>query len=148
MEITGKIVQILPLQEGVSKAGNPWKKQQWILEFMSGQYPRQVCLQAFGSDKVDRMQMEIGKTYTVSFDPESREFNGRWYTDLNAWACREAADAMPGNSNFGPATAPGTAPIPGAAPAPAAPAAAYPGSDPFAAAPAMPAAEPTDDLPF
>ena len=57
MEIEGKIIRDLPLQEGVSRAGNPWKKKEWVLETF-GQYPRQVCFHFFG-DRVDSNPLRI-----------------------------------------------------------------------------------------
>ena len=96
MELEGTLVQILPLQEGVSKqSGNPWKKQQWILE-TDGQYPRRVMFQAFNA-RIDNLHLEIGKRYVISLDAESREFNGRWYTDIRAWKAEggNAAGAGP-----------------------------------------------------
>ena len=83
MELIGKIIQVLPLQEGVSKAGNAWKKQEYILETLGTQYPRKVCFNLFG-DNVDKFPMQVGQDVTVSIDLESREFNGRWYTDVRA----------------------------------------------------------------
>ena len=79
MELVGRIVQILPLRTGTSKAGNPWKVQEYILETLGTQYPRKVCFELFG-DNVDKFPMQIGQDVTVSIDIESREFNGRWYT--------------------------------------------------------------------
>ena len=67
MELIGKIVQVLPLQEGVSKAGNPWKKQEYILETLGTQYPRKVCFNLFG-DNVDKFPMQVGQDVTVSTD--------------------------------------------------------------------------------
>ena len=86
MEIEGKIIRDLPLQEGVSRAGNPWKKKEWVLETF-GQYPRQVCFHFFG-DRVDSNPLRIGESYAISYDIESREYNGRWYTDIRAFASR------------------------------------------------------------
>ena len=146
MELIGKIIQILPLQEGVSKAGNPWKKQEYILETLGTQYPRKVCFNLFG-DNVDKFPMQVGQDVTVSIDIESREFNGRWYTDVRAW------NVLNGVQLAG-------APAPGFAAAPAQPVAPAPAPG-FASAPAQPApqaapAQPTavaaptaaDDLPF
>ena len=84
MELIGKIIQVLPLQSGTSKAGNAWKKQEYILETLGTQYPRKVCFNLFG-DNVDKFPMQVGQDVTVSIDIESREFNGRWYTDVRAW---------------------------------------------------------------
>ena len=86
---------MLPLQEGVSRAGNPWKKQEYVLE-TEEQYPRKVCFNLFG-DKVDQYPAAIGDDVTVSFDLESREFNGRWYTDVRAWKIEKSAPAAQGH---------------------------------------------------
>ena len=83
LEITGTIIQIQPLQEGTSKSGNAWKKQDCVLE-TDAQYPRKVCFNLFG-DNVDRFPVQVGQKVTVSIELESREFNGRWYTDVRAW---------------------------------------------------------------
>ena len=146
MELIGKIIQILPLQEGVSKAGNPWKKQEYILETLGTQYPRKVCFNLFG-DNVDKFPMQVGQDVTMSIDIESREFNGRWYTDVRAW------NVLNGVQLAG-------APAPGFAAAPAQPVAPAPAPG-FASAPAQPAPQaapaqpspaaiptPADDLPF
>ena len=133
MELIGKIIQALPLQEGVSKAGNAWKKQEYILETLGTQYPRKVCFNLFG-DNVDKFPMQVGQDVTVSIDLESREFNGRWYTDVRAW------NVLNGVQLAG-------APAPGFATAPTQPTPATPPAQP---AQASPVAAPTaaDDLPF
>lgn len=87
MELNGKIILDLPMQTGTSKAGNPWKKKEWVLETF-GTYPRKVKFHIFG-DRADAIRFEVGKDYTVSFDLESREFNGRWYTDVSVFAARD-----------------------------------------------------------
>lgn len=96
MEIKGRIIHILPLQEGVSKAGNPWKKQEYVLETLD-QYPKKVCFDLFG-DKADQYRAEIGDEVVLSFDIESREYQGRWFTSIRGWkldkAVAEAAPAM------------------------------------------------------
>ncbi len=100
MEIVGKIVQVLPAQEGVSKStGNPWKIQSYILETLE-QYPRKVCFEIFGEDRIKNNPCEIDQIVTVSFDIESREFNGRWYTSIRAWRVQpqaQSAEPMTGN---------------------------------------------------
>ncbi len=112
MEIVGKIVQVLPAQEGVSKStGNPWKIQSYILETLE-QYPRKVCFEIFGEDRIKNNPCEIDQIVTVSFDIESREFNGRWYTSIRAWRVQQgdttanAADqpVVPGAPVAAPAT--------------------------------------------
>jgi hypothetical protein len=58
MEITGKIIQVLPLQSGTSARGE-WKKQEFILE-TEEQYPRKVCISCWG-DKVDVSNLKEGE---------------------------------------------------------------------------------------
>lgn len=126
MEIQGKIIQALPLQQGTSKAGNPWKKQEYVLETFDA-YPKKVKFDFFG-DRVDQFQLSVGDTVTVSYDLESREFNGRWYTDVRAWKAEKNQPATSvGESNPAPYGAP-----------------ADPVADPFE----VPAADSSDDLPF
>ena len=83
LNISGIVLNILPLQSGTSKAGNPWQKQDFILD-AQGQYPRKVCVCLFG-DNVEKFPLQVGQSVTASVDIESREFNGRWYTDVRAW---------------------------------------------------------------
>ncbi len=82
MEVKGKVEQLLPLQTGMGKKG-PWKKQEFILETQS-QYPKKVCFSIWG-DKVDQFNLAVGEVISVSVDLESREYNGRWYTEARAW---------------------------------------------------------------
>jgi hypothetical protein len=82
MQLTAKLKQLLPLQYGTGKNGE-WRKQDIIVE-TDGQYPKKVCISIWG-DKINAQQLEIGNTIAIDFDAESREFSGRWYTDLKAW---------------------------------------------------------------
>lgn len=82
MEITGKIIQLLPAQTGQGKNGT-WKKQEFILETLDT-YPKKVCIEVWG-DKIDVTRFPLGTNLVASFDVESREFNGRWYTNVKAW---------------------------------------------------------------
>ena len=94
MEIKGRIIQVLPAQGGVSKAGNEWKKQDYVLETMDVQYPKKVCFNIFGADRIEQYKVGVGDEVVVSFDLESREFNGRWYTDVRAWKIEKASAAV------------------------------------------------------
>jgi hypothetical protein len=82
MEITGKIINILPEETGQGKNGL-WKKQSFIIETQE-QFPKKVCIINWG-DKVDLKSNGINSEVTVSINVESREFNGKWYTDVKAW---------------------------------------------------------------
>lgn len=113
LEITGKLIQKLNPVGGTSAKGNAWQKQEFVIE-TEDQYPRKICANLWG-DKIDQLnQYQIGDLIKVSFDLESREFNGRWYTDVKAWKIeRPQPGAMPPQgdgftypappSNFNPA---------------------------------------------
>jgi hypothetical protein len=82
MEVKGKVIQLLPMQSGTGKKGQ-WKKQEFIIETQA-QFPKKICLSAWG-DKVDQFKLTVGDMVTVAVDLESREYNGRWYTEARAW---------------------------------------------------------------
>ncbi|MFW9598613.1 MAG: DUF3127 domain-containing protein [Paludibacter sp.] len=82
MEISGKIIAVLPQATGQGKNGM-WRSQDYVLE-TGDQYPKKVCFNLF-NDKIDQFPLAIDELVTVSFDIESREYNGRWYTTVRAW---------------------------------------------------------------
>lgn len=82
MNIKGKLIQLLDLQTGIGKNGQ-WKKQDIILEIETA-YPKKVYVSIWG-DKIDEKQLIIGNELDISIDLESREYNGKWYTDVKAW---------------------------------------------------------------
>ena len=85
MEIVGKVIQVLPLQQGTSsRTGNPWTIKTIILETQEN-YPRKVAVEIFGDQRIADNPAEVDQIVTVSFDLESREFNGRWYTSVRVW---------------------------------------------------------------
>ena len=128
MEVVGKIIQVLPLQEGVGRNGNPWKLQGYVLETLD-QYPRKVHFEVFGEDRIKQFNIQQGEDLTVQFDIDAHEFNGRWFNDIRAYNVIRGQQpaAAPSASPFPPAGA--TAPFP-------------PAQEP------APAENSTDDLPF
>lgn len=138
MEIVGKIIQVLPVQEGVGRNGNPWKLQGYVLETIEN-YPRKVHFEVFGEDKIKNNPCDIDQVVTVSYDIESREFNGRWYTSIRAWKIQQGD-----MTQQVPAAAP-VAPV-----APAAPAAPVTNEQPTVAPDPFDASsgDGTSDLPF
>lgn len=91
MQLIAKLTQLLPLQTGTGKNGE-WKKQDIIVE-TDGQYPKKVCISIWG-DKINESQLIVGNSLVIDFDIESREFSGRWYTDLKAWKIELASQAI------------------------------------------------------
>jgi hypothetical protein len=113
MELEGTIIRKLNVQSGVTAKG-PWAKQEFVVEYKEGNYPATVCMNVWGEDKVrDLEKFPIGAKVKVSFNLSSREYNGKWYTDIRAWKMLSA-----------------DAPVPQAAPAaPQMPAAPMPSAD-------------------
>ena len=100
LEIEGTLAQKLPVQSGSSARG-PWTKQEFILEFPDGNFTAKACFMAWGQEKVqDLGKYQVGDKVKVSFNLKSREYNGRWYNDLQIWkiapaGAQPAAPAQP-----------------------------------------------------
>lgn len=103
MEVTGKIIQVLPEQSGTSKAGRAWKKREYVLETFD-QYPQKIMFDFFG-ERADQFPLEVGQIIKLSFDINSREFNNRWYTNISGWRA-ENVEAPNGSTDIpqGPST--------------------------------------------
>ena len=133
LEIEGTLAQKLPVQSGNSARG-PWAKQEFILEYPDGNFTAKACFTAWGQDKVqDLGKYQVGDKVKVSFNLKSREYNGRWYNDLQIW-------------KIAPAGAQPVQPAPPAQPAPQAPAWAQAPAPTIEDMPADSAGE--EDLPF
>lgn len=145
MEITGKLIQLLPEVSGESARG-PWVRGGFVIE-TDGEYPRKVAFTAFGEERVAMAKnIPMGSPVQVTFTPESREFNEKWYTDLRASRIQPFVPGqMPAAQSNGYSWAGAPAQAAVQQPAAAAPAAQQPG---FAAAPPQMTSSPDDDLPF
>ena len=111
MEITGKLIQKLPVKSGVSSSGNNWSKAEFVIETIE-QYPRKVCANLWGDRARALDQFQEGSLITVSFDLESREFNGNWDTDVKAWKVEPATPAAAAGAPAPAYGQPGFAPQP------------------------------------
>ncbi len=123
LELEGRISRKLNVQTGTSARG-AWAKQEFIFEYQEGNFPTQVCMNVWGEEKVkDLEKYQVGDKVKVSFNLSSREYNGRWYTDVRAWRIEPAGapsyDAAPVQAPYG--AAPYAAPVQGGAPAQSAP---------------------------
>lgn len=116
LDITGRLIQVLPHVTGEGRNGTPWQKQEFIIETIE-QYPRKVCLSLWG-DKVNELKkFALNDTITASLNLESREYNGRWFTEARAWRM-ELGAGTPASGGFAQPTAPAQAAYaPPAAPA-------------------------------
>ncbi len=139
MDLTGKVIAILPANSGVSqRTGNPWMSQEYVIE-VPGQYPRKMLFRIFGEDRIKQFNIQPGEEITVQFDIDAHEYNGRWFNEIRAYNImrgQAAAGAVPAATPFPPQQP--TAPMGGNAEAAAAP---FPPAQ-------EPAGESADDLPF
>ena len=132
MEFQGKIIEVLPVRSGVSKSsGSEWKVQQYVIE-SHGEYPRKMCFEVFGADRISQFNIQAGEELTVSFDIDARQWQDKWFNSVRAWKVdRTPAAAAPSAAAPQPQQ---QTPFPPA-----------PEADPFASAAA---ASGSDDLPF
>jgi hypothetical protein len=99
LEISGKVIQILPMESGEGRTGQQWKKQHFVVEFMDGNYPKKLCIMLWG-DKTDLLKkVQPGADVKVSFNVESREYNGKWYTDVKAWRVESLGSGSASSEN-------------------------------------------------
>ncbi len=92
MEIKGKVIAILALQEGTGKKGQ-WFKQEFVIETLS-QYPKKVCISLWNK-VIGEAALVEGEIVTAHIDIESREYNGRYYTEVKGWTVEHEDDFDP-----------------------------------------------------
>lgn len=86
MELTGKIIAVMPAQSGVSqRTGNTWMTQQYVLE-VPGMYPKRMVFEVFGEDRIKNFALKQGEEdVTVSFEIDAHEYNDRWFNEVRAY---------------------------------------------------------------
>ncbi|HIW98006.1 MAG TPA: DUF3127 domain-containing protein [Candidatus Tidjanibacter gallistercoris] len=119
MEFEGTVYKVLPLVKGTSQRGE-WMKQEVVFE-LPGEFNRKICVGFWGDKAHDAGALREGDRVSVSINVESREYNGRWFTEARGWKMTRAAVQPP---------------VPG------------PDMPPFAEEERTYAGEPADDLPF
>ena len=113
--VTGKIIAVLPERGGVSqRTGTEWKVQEYVLE-THDQYPRKMCFNLFGADKIEQFNIQLGEELTVSFDIDCRQWQDRWFNDIRAWKVErvgaQAPVAQPVGENAAPFPPVSAAPV-------------------------------------
>ncbi|HIZ15347.1 MAG TPA: DUF3127 domain-containing protein [Candidatus Tidjanibacter faecipullorum] len=98
MEFEGIVYKVLPVVKGTSQRGE-WVKQEVVFE-LPGEFNRKLCVGFWGDKAQDAGNLKPGEKVSVSINLESREYNGRWYTEARAWrltrqAAQPAAAPMP-----------------------------------------------------
>ena len=98
MEFSGKIIAILQPKSGVAKAtGNQWRAQEYVIE-NHDQYPKKMCFEVFGADKIDQFAIQMGEQLNVSFDIDARQWQDRGFNSIRAWKVERVAAGAPAGS--------------------------------------------------
>lgn len=85
MEITGKIIAVLPANSGTSaRTGNPWMSQTYVIE-TQGQYPKKLAFDVFGEERIKQFNIQHGEELTVRFDIDAHEYQGRYFNQIRAF---------------------------------------------------------------
>ncbi len=79
LELKGRCIQVMPVETGMGKKGQ-WNKLVFVIETAS-QYPKKIAMTLWDVNKAPA----VGDDLTCYVDPESREYAGKWYTDLRCW---------------------------------------------------------------
>ena len=92
MEFEGVVYKIMPVTRGTSARGE-WQRQDVVFDYNDGgQFSRKICVTFFNKES-DVAKLREGETFLVSVNIESREYNGRWYTDIRAWRLQPKQEA-------------------------------------------------------
>ncbi|MDR1846664.1 MAG: DUF3127 domain-containing protein [Bacteroidales bacterium] len=98
MEIIGKLIKVLPEQSGQSERGT-WVRGGFVIE-TEEQFPRQVAFSLWGEEKVNAVKnLNPHTQIKVHFNPESREYQDKWYTDLRCFKI-ETFNPLVGGNEF------------------------------------------------
>ena len=120
MEIIGKAIAALPVKSGVSqRTGEQWQSREYVIETQE-QYPKKICFEVFGTDKLQEFNIRNNDLIKVHFDVSAREYNGRWYNSIRAWKVEhvnpqsQTTETTPVQTSAPVAQAPATAASPAA----------------------------------
>ena len=121
MEIVGKAIAALPVKSGVSqRTGEQWQSREYVIETQE-QYPKKMCFEVFGTDKLKEFNIRNNDLIKVHFDITAREYNGKWYNYIRAWKVEHVSQDGPvvgttANQVSAPAQQAAPAPAPVASP--------------------------------
>ena len=100
MKLQGKLVKKLQVESGTTNNGTEWKNQTLVFEHVYDngipEWAKQFVVKV-GNNKDARVnidmvnKLEVGTIYDLSVNVTSREYNGKYYTNLNMWSCAQAS---------------------------------------------------------
>lgn len=95
MELTGKIIAVMPANSGTSqRTGQTWMSQQYVLE-VPGMYPKRMVFEVFGEDRIRSFNIQNGQDVVVSFEIDAHEYQGRWFNEVRAWNVKPLGQQQP-----------------------------------------------------
>lgn len=94
MEIQGKIIAVLPIRQGVTRDGNPWASQEYVIE-TAEQFPKKCCFRVFGSEKIAQFDIRENDELKISVDINAREYQGKWFNDITCWKVEKSQTEAP-----------------------------------------------------
>lgn len=100
MRIVGKVIET-KIRKGTSKTGREWQSKQFVVEYVDGNFTKQVAFELFGENAINQNQFKKGQNVAVDFSVESREYNGNWYTSCNAYRV-QTGEAAKGSGEQNP----------------------------------------------
>lgn len=98
MEMTGVVIAILPERSGTSQRGE-WKSQSFVIETQE-QYPKHLCFEVFGADRITQFNIKGGEIITVQFDIDARQYQDRWFNSIKAWNVIRPGQQAPAQGSY------------------------------------------------
>lgn len=96
VELTGKVIAVLPLASGVSnRTGNEWVSQEYVIEEQNARFPQRTCFRVFGREKIQQFALQLGDLVSVKLDLGCHEYNGKWYNEIDCWGVERAQAVQP-----------------------------------------------------
>ena len=85
-EVQGKLFWKSAITNGISKAQKPWEKIEFVIEEKDVQYPTKIAFSAMKADVIQFVNdTSLETEISVSYNLKAREYNGRWYNNVDAW---------------------------------------------------------------
>lgn len=86
MDIQGTIIKVFPVNSGISQSGKEWASMKFLLQTPDLRYPKKILFDFFGKEKIAQTDLHEGDKVNVAFDIDAREYNGKWFNSVNAFA--------------------------------------------------------------
>ena len=102
MNVIGKLIKKLDVESGISKAGKEWRKQSILVKqsLPTGFENKENVVITFFGDKMQSIRdVEEGSDVSVSINLSSREYNGKYFHNIDGWACAKLGQETVGETD-------------------------------------------------